>query len=47
MMLNLSWDHRLQGATRRDRHSRHSAIFAVRMQFITMNKDAARVRRVK
>ena len=39
-IVNLSWDQRSQGATSRDKQSRHSAILAVRMQFMTITKDA-------
>ena len=39
-IVNLSWDQRLQGATRRDRQSMHSEILAVLMQFITITRVA-------
>jgi hypothetical protein len=43
MITDFSWDHRLQGVTSRDRQSRHSEIFADRMQFMTMKREAVEI----
>ena len=40
MIIDFNCDHRLQGATSRDRQSRHSEIFADLMQFMTMKREA-------
>ena len=39
-IMDFSCDHRLQGATSRDKQSRHSEICADLMQFMTMKREA-------
>ena len=40
IITDFNWDQRLQGVTSRDKQSRHSEIFADRMQFMTMKSEA-------
>ena len=44
MITDFNWDQRLHGVTSRDKQSRHSEIFADRMQFITMKSEAVDMR---
>jgi hypothetical protein len=44
MITDFSWDQRLHGVTSSDRQSRHSEIFADRMQFMTMKREAVEMK---
>ena len=46
MITDFNCDHRLHGDISRDKQSRHSEILADRMQFMTMNRDAAGIYRM-